>query len=83
MSLDEHADSIDLGDARYSRAAGNTFVARYEPGGRRSIQQLASIPVPRAPADSLEQIQRQLPDDPAIASLSIFPELNSGIIQQP
>jgi hypothetical protein len=39
--------------------------------------------MPRAPADALEQIQRQLRDDQLIASLSIAPEANSGIIQRP
>jgi hypothetical protein len=83
LSWDQRADSVELAGRRHSRAAGNTFVARYEHIGHWSVQQLASIPMPRAPTDALEQIQRQLPDDQVIASLSIAPEANYGIIQRP
>ena len=83
MSWDRRADTVEIAGARYSRAAGNTFVARYEHPGRWRIQQLVSIPLPRAPTDALESIQRQLADDPLVSSLAVTPELTNGIIQRP
>lgn len=83
MSWDRRADTVEIGGARYSRAAGNTFLARYEHPGHWTVQQLASIPLPRTPTSALEQIQQQLPNDPLVSSLALTPELTGGIIQRP
>jgi len=83
MAWDRRADTVELAGTRYSRAAGNTFVARYEHPEHWVVQQLASIPLPRTPTSALEQIQQQLPDDPLVSSLAVTPELSDGIIPRP
>jgi hypothetical protein len=82
-SWERHNDIVEIAGARYSRAAGNLFVARYEPKRHWTVQQLGTIRRVGAPTDALEEIQRQLPRDPLIASLSIAPGANNGIIQRP
>ncbi|SRR6266498_5036836 len=82
-SWERYNDIVDIAGGRYSRAAGNLFVARYQPTGQWTVQQLGTIRHVGAPTDALEEIQRQLPDDPLIASLSIAPGANNGIVQRP
>jgi len=81
-SWELHNDTVEIAGTRYSRAAGNLFVVRYEPTGHWAVQQLGTIRYVSAPTDALEEIQRQLPHDPLIASLSIAPGANNGIIQR-
>jgi hypothetical protein len=47
------------------------------------VQQLGTIRRGGAPTDALEEIQRRLPGDSLIASLSIAPGANNGIVQRP
>jgi hypothetical protein len=82
-SWERHNDIVDIAGARYSRSAGNLFVARYESTSHWTVQQLGTIRRVGAPTDALEEIQRRLPDDSLIASLSIAPGANNGIVQRP
>jgi hypothetical protein len=82
-SWELHNDMVEIAGARYSRAAGNLFVARYEPRRHWTVQQLGAIRRVGAPTDALEEIQRQLAHDPLIGSLSIASGANNGIIQRP
>lgn len=82
-SWDRHDDVVHMAGARYSRVAGNLFVARYQPTGHWTVQQVGTIRRIGAPTDALEEIQRQLPQDSLVASLSIAPGANNGIVQRP
>ena len=65
------SDNIDIAGSHFNRFAGNAFVARCDAQGEWRVQQISSVTAVD-PHDALRQIQRQLPDDSYIASLSIY-----------
>jgi hypothetical protein len=65
-------DAVEIAGSRFSRAAGNVFIARCDGHGAWRVQQLSNINPTVDAHGVLREIQQKLPEDTYIASLSIY-----------
>lgn len=69
---DRRSDTVEIGGSRFSRSSGDTFIAHCDGHGSWRIQQLSDISAGVDASGALREIQKKLPDDPFVASLSIY-----------